>query len=398
MASPEKRKRIVLILLAELLILAAAAGFVFYRHSQAGKTEAPPQADKTEDQTEAADAPSATILFASDYQPEDGFAAPSDTLSGIIDAAENDGKNISAVVMCGDYSNEYRKYDYQISPEPSIAEIRDIVSQKISETASDGSIFVQGNHDALTDSLAESGLHEYDDYLVYVLNTQNDFPWKQGRTAGSLAKVKRSSEEMKECFDKLIADGETRPVIIAGHVPLHFTARTSSKHSTGDNLYSSLIFDVVNEAGRSLDIVYMFGHNHSKGWDCYLGGAAVYKPAGDTILIPAFDEKDITTDSFTEETLDFTYMNAGYAGYYLNCSDQDDRSGYDAADMTLTGTVCEVWPDRLVLTRYDSEGVHNIGADGEGNPYKGGIDEGLISSDHYSTAMKSPQTVTRKNK
>ena len=395
---PGKRKRIVLILLAELLILAAAAGFVLYSHDLPGRKDAPAQTAETQEQTETADVPSSTLFFTSDYQYEDGFGRPADNLSGILDAAAGGGKSIDSVIVCGDYTNEHGRDNYQLSPEPSITEIRDLVSQKISEEAAGGIIFVQGNHDSMTESLAESGLHEYDDHLVYVLNTQADFPWCQGKTAGCLDKIKRSSAEMDACFDKLIENGETKPVIIAGHVPLHFTARTSSRHSTGDNMYSSLIFDVVNEAGKSLDIVYLFGHNHSKGWDCYMGGSAVYKPAGDTLLVPVLDEKAISTDSYTEEKLNFTYLNAGYTGYYMNCSYKDDKSRYNAADMTLTGTVCEIYPDRLVLTRYDSEGVHNMGSDGEGDPYKGGIDAGLIPSDQYSSAKESPQTVERKSR
>ena len=55
-------------------------------------------------------------------------------------------------------------------------------------------------------------------------------------------------------------------------------------------MYSSLVFDVVNEAGKDLDIIYLFGHNHSKGWDCYMGGGAVYKAVGDSLTLPVFNE------------------------------------------------------------------------------------------------------------
>jgi hypothetical protein len=261
-------------------------------------------------------------------------------------------------------------------------------------------IFVQGNHDALTESITPTGLHEYNDYLVYVLNTENDFPWKQGKVAGSLKKVKAAAADLGECLDKLTESGETRPLIIAGHVPLHFTARTSSRHSTGDNLYSSLIFNEVNEAGKDLDIIYLFGHNHSKGWDCYMGGGCVYKAAGDTLLIPKFEETDVNTDTYTEETLNFTYLNAGYTGYYMNCGPDELDNGtwhdYDAADTALTGTTLEIYTDKIVVTRWDSEGVHNISGKGEGNPYKGGIDAGLIPESEYNSETGSPQEIARK--
>ncbi|MBQ0079673.1 MAG: hypothetical protein KBS66_07290, partial [Eubacterium sp.] len=209
----------------------------------------------------------------------------------------------------------------------------------------------------------------------------------------------RTSDDMKACFNELIEKGETRPVFITGHVPLHFTARTSSIHKNGDNLYASMIFEAVNEAAQNLDIVYFTAHNHSKGWDCYLGGSCIFKNAGDTILIPQFAGKGGTTNKFTEETLNFTYMNAGYLGYYANCSFDEVKAGkadkYSAADETLTATVVEIYPDRIELTRYDGEGVHDLGSAGAANPYKN--DKSLIPDQYYSQPVASPQDITRKN-
>ena len=352
---------------------------------QAGEQQADEEAD-----------PSATVFFASDYQPEAGFDAPADTLRGILAAAKADGKAVDKMVICGDYTNDRVLHDYQLSPDESIDEIRGIAKEEIPGISDDDMIFVQGNHDRLTEHITESGLHDEGDYLIYVLNTEEDFPWKQGKKSGCLAKVTKTSEAMKECFDELIRKGETRPVIIAGHVPLHFTARTSSKHSTGDNLYSSLIFNVVNEAAGSLDIIYLYGHNHSKGWDCYMGGSSVFKAKGDTILIPAFNKYKVDTDTYSEETLRFTYLNAGYTGYYMNCAPAEYDEGsdkYAAADMTLTGTVLEIYADRIVVTRYDSQGMHVLGHAGEADPYKNGIDKDLIPEAAYSKETTSPQDI-----
>jgi len=338
-----------------------------------------------------------TIFFASDYQPEDGFDAPKDTLSALLASAVSDGKDPDGIVICGDFTNEGNLYNHQLSPDASISEIKEVIRDKAPQIQSKNMIFVQGNHDAMGEQISLSGLHEYDNYLIYVLNTEEDFPWSQGKTSGSYDKVKRSAEEMEVCFDDLIAKGENRPLFIAGHVPLHYSARTSSRHSTGDNLYSSLIFDVVNDAAKSLDIVYVHGHNHNKGWDCYMGGAAAYKAVGDSILIPVFHEGDVTTDEFEEKELNFTYMNAGYTGYYMNCSASDyDGTSYRAADETLTATVCEVYKDRIEITRYDADGRHVLGAAGEANPYKGGIDKDLIGPEYYGKETESPAVIKTK--
>ena len=423
-----------------ILVLAAALFLICFAFAGCAGRDAKPQdagsnAGQNADQNAGQDADQdaarngerasglqATLFFASDYQKETGFGEPADNLAAVLDAVTADGKEPETVVICGDYTNDRVLHDYQLSPEESIEEIKSVVNEKLPDlkrdTKGEGDsgtgrkatadsraeaekiMLVQGNHDSLTDSLADSGLHEYDDYLIYVLNTQNDFPWKQGKVSGCLDKVTRASAEMKKCFDDLIASGETRPVIIAGHVPLHFTARTSSKHTTGDNLYSSLIFDTVNEAAESLDIIYLFGHNHTKGWDCYMGGSCVYKAPGDTILIPEFEKTDVNTDSFSERRLNFTYMNAGYIGHYMNCSPAEAESGraseYAAADETLTAAVCEIYTDKIVITRYSADGVHRLGARGEGDPYKNNIDSDLIPEKYYSNETASPQTVIRK--
>ena len=393
-----------LLIIALLVVLAAAAFGIGQARKAEEKgaqdrpaTENEEQTEEQEDQKPADGGPLATLFFASDYQEEPGFAAPADTLRAILEAAKSDGKDIDRVVICGDYTNDAVLHDYQLSPDESITEIREIVKSECPAAGPEDVLFVQGNHDKQTDQITPTGLYEYDDYLIYILNTEEDFPWKQGKKAGSLDKVRTASEEMKTCFDDLIQKGETRPVFIAGHVPLHFSARTSSKHTTGDNLYSSLIFDVVNDAGRSLDIVYLFGHNHSKGWDCYMGGSSVYKAKGDTILIPLYNEYVMDTDEYAEETLNFTYLNAGYTGYYMNCAaaeyDADDPGTYAAADMALTGTVFEIYPDRIVAARYDTQGPHVLGHAGEANPYKGGIDKDLIPEAAYSKETASPQEI-----
>ncbi len=315
-----------------------------------------------------------TILFASDYQEQEDGGAPKDNLTDIIRAVGSDGKIIDEVIICGDYTNDR----VRLSPEESISEIEDVVNAECSGLGADNILFVQGNHDQLTESISASGLHEFKDYLVYVVNTEEDFPWMQGKTAGSLDKVRNTAEEMEICFDELTEKGEDRPIIVAGHVPLHFSGRTSSVHATGDNLYSSLVFNAVNDAAKSLDIIYIFGHNHSKAWDCYLGQGCVYLAAGDNILIPEYTEGELTSDKYTAENLNFTYMNAGYIGYCVDCG---------AADNTLTVTVCEIYNDKISLMRYSEDGVYPLGSAGCASTYYD--DSNLIPDKYYSKKTDS---------
>ncbi|MCD7757699.1 MAG: metallophosphoesterase, partial [Clostridiales bacterium] len=301
----------------------------------------------------------------------------------LLDVVCSAGYQMDNAIFCGDYTNLAKLSNYETSPEDSIAEIKSIFFAYYPDWDTEDMVFVQGNHDALTMSLNLTGLYEYEDYLVYVLDTQSDYPWKQG-VLGLEETVKTAAAEMEACFDELIEDGETRPVIIAGHVPLHYSGRTSSLHTTGDNLYSFYIFDVVNDAATELDCIYLFGHNHSKGWDSYMGGSCVYRTAGDSLLLPAFSEGAVDTDTFSVETLNFTYLNAGYLGYFSDSGAED----------SLTCTICEIYEDRIVLTRYSVDGICELSADGAANPYVD--DTGLISSDYYGTALSSPQVIARR--
>lgn len=372
-----------------IITLALIVAFTFAAcESNGDSTKSPTSSGETAVDNE----PLATILFASDYQVQEGWGEPKDNLTNIIKAAKRDEKNIDEVIICGDYTND----SYKLSPEESIGEIKEVIQAECTGITSDNILFVQGNHDRLTESISASGLHEFKDYLVYVVNTEKDFPWKQGKTAGSLSKVRNTAEEMETCLDELIENGEIRPIIIASHVPLHFSGRTASLHATGDNLYSSLVFNVVNEKAKSLNIIYIFGHNHSKGWDCYLGQSCVYMAIGDNILIPEYAEKDSASDKYTVEELNFTYMNAGYIGYCMSCSpkeaDAETVEQYKAADDTLTATICEIYADNVLLTRYSEEGVYPLGSAGCANSYYD--DSHLIPEKYYSKKVNSPQTVS----
>ncbi len=332
-----------------------------------------------------------TLVFASDYQrsPDDGVPAPADSLTAILQAIYDDGYAPDNAVFCGDYSNEPGKNNYDVSPETAIAEIKEIFTRFDPEWNPDEMLFVQGNHDEMTPSLSETGLYEHDHYLVYVLNTQWDYPWRQGcvsSTGGSSqeATVAAGTARLEACLTALAERGESRPIFIAGHVPLHYSARTSTLRKAGDNLYSPYVFDAVNHAAETLNLLYLVGHNHSAGWDSYLGGGTLCLEIGDTILLPHADGGMARTDSFDEATLNFTYLNAGYVGYVRG-----------PADTTRTCTLCQIYDDQVVLTRYCADGVWLI--HGRGAPCADPDDSGLIPSAYYEPEVQdSPLVVPLK--
>ncbi len=309
---------------------------------------------------DASEAPIATVMFASDYQFDYG-TLPKRILLDISGTVLKDGKCPDSFVLCGDVTNESGYSNYNASVEgtvKSIVESEAVIKDTFGEDT-DYHVF-QGNHDPfLPDYMDATGAYEYEDYILYVINTEGYNPWAQGVTQSEEI-VRNAAEKLDEYLTEKIADCDHRPVFVATHVPLHFSGRTSSRFGVGDNMYSRYFFDVLNRAGEFLDIVFIFGHNHSKGFDNYLGNGSIFLPRGGLILIP--DTTGVTTpytDKYTRETLNFTYMNAGYVGNIANSESPENAD--------LTATVVEIYEDDMVFSRYGMYGVHVLCGEGHFN-------------------------------
>ena len=334
----------------------------------------------------------ATLLFCSDFQtgtevsPYQSVSDVPESLTSVMTniskAIYDDGvTKIDRVLAVGDYTAYTGRYNYDADATIGIQAFKNIIQNRWTDT--DQFLFIQGNHDQANYPFDE-GANEYEDSIVYCINTtynsseMGGFPWMQGST-GSEAQVKKAAQKLGDYLEGCITAGETRPIFIMVHLPLHFSGRTSSLYGNGDNLYSSYLFDVINTAAEDLDIVYLYGHNHSKGWDNYIGGSRVFKRPGDTILIPDLTKKSgSTTDSYTKEELNFTYMNAGYIGYFHDATAADE----------LTATVCRIYDDKLVLSRYSEDGLIDIGSVGKNNTRYN--DSAMIPATELTQATASP--------
>lgn len=355
--------------------------------TQPEETQAPEQSSALTEETQAPErevppqtAAQTVLLFASDYQHRDGWKDPSETLSGVLDAVYEAGVRPDHMIFCGDYTAEDGHNNYNADPHDSIEAIKAIVLKHDDSLSPEQFLFVQGNHDERTEDISRSGLHVYEDYLVYVLNTETDYPWRQGKNQ-SRREVQIGAARLKGCLDALRQLGETRPVFLAAHVPLHFSGRTSVLQGTGDNLYAADLFEVINEAAEDLNLVYLYGHNHSRGWDSYLGGSCVFRSPGDWLLIPRPEDGESTTSHYSQETIHFTYLNAGYVGNFSSAGGED----------TLTCSVCEIFEDKLVFSRYSEEGLHILSGKGTPNPAKD--DRKLIPKEYYGEQADSPAAV-----
>lgn len=284
-----------------------------------------------------------TILIAfSDFQDKGGVSAGKQTLQKMANLLESVGlKKADGLFVAGDYnaSGSYTSESTISTNKQSMQAIRDVFSPYVG----DNILFAQGNHDlAATPGLAPNGNNDpaSGDYGVYLIPEDQYGEW--GNTPNE---TKQAAAELKAYLDAKIAANWKKPIFVINHIPLHWGNRTL-KDGSGTQGYQ--LFNVLNEAGgKGLNIIYLFGHNHSSGYDDFLGSSAIYLKKGDTMEVAQGSKYDYKT-----ETLKFTYMNAGYVGY--------NSSNNPAADTALTLSVFLIRNNEVIITRYDVSGVHNL--------------------------------------
>ena len=311
---------------------------------------------------------STVVIAGSDFQNPNGDTAGAQTVTSILTNMQNAGyTKADGFLFCGDYSYGYNQ------AEAGINALKNAVIGTYNTLEDSRMVFVEGNHDeASASGLATSGANDAADYGVYVIN-EDDYMWYNNYEAT----IKNTAENLKIYLDGKRDEGYAKPIFVVSHLPLHYSMRTLE--GGGDGKYANYIFDVLNEAGAAgLNIIFLFGHNHSHGWDDYLGGAAIFLTTGDKINIA-----QSSTTKFKEETLNFTYMNAGYVGYY------GDSYGGDA-DKTLTMTVFEITDTQVIISRYDQNGPHNLKSAGVYNVEH--PDAGYYVAD--GSTVSTPKTIT----
>ena len=221
--------------------------------------------------------------------------------------------------------------------------------------------FAQGNHDGsqhIGSILDETGPKEYDDFVLYQIN-EDDFPWWQaGYSSYSsedtcLEKINATTDTLAAYLDQLIAAEDQRVVFIYTHVPLHWSSRSTTMNSWwSDNIHADILFNMINEKAEDLDIVFLYGHNHSENYaESYPNGGTVnFFAPGDEIRIP--NGQVAASGNYTLETIKFTYLNAGYVGA--------TAPGFSPS--VSTASVITLSPEKVEFTRYSATG-HYEGSD-----------------------------------
>lgn len=317
----------------------------------------------------AAEGETIYVLAGSDFQPTDGDPDTGVTLlNQILTQVGADYSTMNGFLFAGDYT-----YNYTVNETIAGKEaLQNAVLTKYPGISHE--VYAQGNHDSESlngSTLSASGANDADDYGVFVIN-ENDYMWAS--TGINPTTVQNTANSLKGYLDAKRNAGYTKPIFVVSHLPLHYCLRTALD---GDGMYANYIFDVLNEAGNAgLNIIFMFGHNHSNGWDDPLGGAAIYLKKGDKINIAQGSQTN-----YAEETLAFTYLNAGYVSYY--------RGVNSGSETDLTMTVFEITDATVTVNRYSAAGLHDMKSKGVANSYKGDEDY-APNTDVYT----SPQTIT----
>ena len=300
------------------------------------------------------------IIAGSDYQTSDGTAH----IELIMAAMEKDGIQPDKLFFGGDYSLEHSAATSQ----KGITQLKNYFSTYMDEK---DMVFAQGNHDK--DATEANGLTgwgnmdpAYGDYGLYIVEDPTVAQEWGSYDAASVA-------ALQLYLDNKIEIGYNKPIFIMNHFPLHWSYRTQ-KDGVGTNAYR--FFNVINDAAaQGLNIIYLFGHNHSNGYDDSLGGPCIFLKKGDTIEIAQGDKKTAKA-----ETLNFTYMNSGYTGYYT--------SPMENAETTLSMSVFRIRGNEVIISRYSKDGVYNLKSAGTENTSFGYTVNPTVNTTVYAGTYK----------
>lgn len=301
----------------------------------------------------------AFILACSDFQTNsDSTNDKSQNLKNLLTSLNSyldyNDIDVNCIFVCGDYTGG----DTANQSVDGLTQLKDIFKSYNSLHIEDNEfIIVQGNHDrdainSQPNNFAKFGDNDKDEFGVFVIH-ENNYPWASQRSSDDMYNATiNTANQLREYLEHKRKINYQKPIFILSHLPLHYSMRT---YNDGDGRYAKYIFDVLNEySDYGLDIYFLFGHNHSNGWDNYVGGSRVYIEPGEDIVISNPDNNQ----KCNTYTCKFTTLNAGYIGYY------DTADVNDGSDKVLTISAYEIYEKGVIIKRFDMngrtsmEGVH----------------------------------------
>ena len=292
--------------------------------------------------------PLSKLMTMSDFQKwtsdwKDDWDFLDNQFNGIVDGAYNAGASPDYMLFGGDFSC---LGNIKESSEEGKRRVLEIVQNAWPNLTEENYVLIQGNHDpADTDGISPTGPYYFDDFIIYVVD-EDDFPTKQG-SEDVLPGIQKTAGDLKKWLNERAAEHETRPILIASHTGLHYDI----DRKDGNNQYAYVMFDAINEAAKSLDVVFFFGHNHTNG-DEQVGGSLTFYQRDDKLNICT--ETSIANKMGTPSTLNFTYMNYGYIGYIGDIT--NNPSDFEPTNV-LTVSQLSFYNDRIEVARYSKDGL-----------------------------------------
>lgn len=280
----------------------------------------------------------ANILTGSDFQ--DFGTKAYDRFGSVLRLMKEDGlPTPDSILVGGDYTKVL--FDYAV---PGISQIRSNLVSVYPDADPDAVVCIQGNHDNPSSGFVKNGLYDMGAYHLYVIN-EDSFPFLQPLRPGVGCVVSRVANDLQNSLAALAEAGDLRPVIVMTHLPLHHSTRTFY----GENMFASYIFDVLNEAGKTLDLIFLFGHQHSGDYDDYIGGSVNFMRPGDVLRVPKTGA--MAENAYREETLTFTYANYGYMGY-------SDNHVTETSTNVLTLGLIQITDTSFRFVKYTEDGFY----------------------------------------
>lgn len=332
-----------------------------------------------------------TIVIASSDFQADTDAQSSAQLAGLLEEVKKDYPEADGYLHCGDYTVDTH-YEDASQSNSGIKAFLKTVEEADMGIPEENIILGQGNHDPKnTNGLSDFGENDPDGGEYGVFNIKEDgFMWYAGMyshngtevVAQHEPTVKDTAQRLKKYLQAKADEHFTAPIFVISHVPLHFSMRTIV---WGDGRYAHYLTDVLNEgAGLGLNIIFLFGHDHSQGWDNYLGGSCIYLPRGSTMKIASPG----TNKNCKDVQIGFTYMNAGYTGYFTTEYGEN-------VDRTLTVSVFDITGNSVEIRRYSENGLHDLKSKGVYNlkSFSGKSESSLGHYTPYTEVFGSPQKV-----
>lgn len=304
------------------------------------------------------------VVAASDFQAKTDATGAKNVVVILTQIRSAGYRDVDGFLFCGDYTVKLNNRPAE--SESGIAALKQALFSAKLGIEADELVLVQGNHDPVgTREISPSGTNDpaHKRYGVFVIH-EDDYMWFQGKrptdgnpdVSDDETAVRRTAENLNMYLGKKYEERFSAPIFVCSHLPLHYSMRC---YHDGDARYAKYIFDVLNRyAVRGLKIFFLYGHNHSNGWDNYLGGGRVFLGPGQKLPVAVPGNRKLCT----HEKLEFTYMNSGYVGY-ISTTDPND-----GADRTLSMSVFEIdGSGNVCVKRFSGAGVCPIKAPGVPN-------------------------------